>query len=128
MAKEAAAKEKQRADPAKVQGERCPSMTKLKCGQRMTGPTAVIFPRQLHARDGLLPGAKQLKKKTSYQVQKGRDGLALHRDGAEVGDGASARLAEHARVRQNDVGGHQVDVDVDEVVSVDDILKGQFLR
>ena len=53
----------------------------------------------------------------------GRDGFALDGDAAEVGDRAGAGLAEDAGVRQNEVGRHQVHVDVEQVVRVDHMLK-----
>jgi len=51
-----------------------------------------------------------------------RNGIALNRDAAEVGNGASAGLVEDAALRQHDVGRHEVNVDVDKMMGVDDIL------
>jgi hypothetical protein len=52
-----------------------------------------------------------------------RNWIALDGDATQVGDGTGARLGERATMWQNDVGGHQVDVDVHQVVSVDDVLR-----
>ena len=53
------------------------------------------------------------------------DGLALHWQTSKIGYSACARFCESATMRQNNVGWHQKDFHVNQIVGIDGILESQ---